>query len=374
MSDSPLVDPRAPRTGAPRTRCTAAAGCRCAAGATRTRSISRLSGPARAAAPWPASWPSTGFRSSGSMPARSGARSKISPRTRDRRKSCSGSGERIIGGDNPVQLGSNNSGQSVGGSTVHFQMVSLRVRPERFKARSKLGYAVDWPVEPEVMWHYYDRGRGRAEDLRPGQLSVGAAAAALPVPAARDQRRRAGAGARLRGARHRMGDDADRDVVGAARRRASLRLSRLLQVRLLDQRQAERAGHLDPARDPRRRRDPRSGDGRAHRDRARRTGHRRSLPPRGQMAAPAREKCRRRRLCDRDAAAPAQFGLREISRTGSPTAAAWSANISCRNRTTRCTAPSRRKSAGTRGRRHWRSPSTGTTPITARISPAATSI
>jgi choline dehydrogenase-like flavoprotein len=64
-------------------------------------------------------------------------------------------GPRIIGGDNPVQLGSNNSGQSVGGSTVHFQMVSLRGRPERFKARSKLGYAVDWPVEPEVMWDYY---------------------------------------------------------------------------------------------------------------------------------------------------------------------------------------------------------------------------
>jgi choline dehydrogenase-like flavoprotein len=64
-------------------------------------------------------------------------------------------GERIIGGNDPVQLGSNNSGQSVGGSTVHFQMVSLRMRPERLQARSKLGYAVDWPVDPEVMWRYY---------------------------------------------------------------------------------------------------------------------------------------------------------------------------------------------------------------------------
>ncbi|MGE3784669.1 MAG: GMC family oxidoreductase, partial [Alphaproteobacteria bacterium] len=67
-------------------------------------------------------------------------------------------GPRIIGGDDPVQLGSNNSGRSVGGSTVHFQMVSLRGRPERFKARSKLGYAVDWPVEPDVMWDYYTEG------------------------------------------------------------------------------------------------------------------------------------------------------------------------------------------------------------------------
>jgi len=64
-------------------------------------------------------------------------------------------GERITGGDDPVQLGSNNSGCSVGGSTVHFQMVSLRMRPERMKAWSKLGYAVDWPVEPEEMWRYY---------------------------------------------------------------------------------------------------------------------------------------------------------------------------------------------------------------------------
>jgi choline dehydrogenase-like flavoprotein len=64
-------------------------------------------------------------------------------------------GSRIIGGDNPVVLGTNNSGRSVGGSTVHFQMVSLRDRPERFKTRSRLGYAVDWPVEPEVMWRYY---------------------------------------------------------------------------------------------------------------------------------------------------------------------------------------------------------------------------
>src|SRR4051794_37444073 len=65
-------------------------------------------------------------------------------------------GERITGGGDPVELGSNNSGRSVGGSTVHFQMVSLRFRPERFKARTLLGYAVDWPVSPEEMWRYYD--------------------------------------------------------------------------------------------------------------------------------------------------------------------------------------------------------------------------
>ena len=63
--------------------------------------------------------------------------------------------ERICDGDNPLKLGSNNSGKSVGGSTVHFAMVSLRFRPEWFKCRTLLGYGVDWPVDWREMWHYY---------------------------------------------------------------------------------------------------------------------------------------------------------------------------------------------------------------------------
>jgi len=64
--------------------------------------------------------------------------------------------ERICDGDDPLVLGSNNSGKAVGGSTVHFAMVSLRFRPEWFKSRSKLGYGVDWPLDWREMWHYYD--------------------------------------------------------------------------------------------------------------------------------------------------------------------------------------------------------------------------
>ena len=63
--------------------------------------------------------------------------------------------DRISGGDNPVQLGSNNSGKSVGGSTVHFAMVSLRFRPEWFRSRTLLGYGADWPINWREMWHYY---------------------------------------------------------------------------------------------------------------------------------------------------------------------------------------------------------------------------
>ena len=92
--------------------------------------------------------------------------------------------ERIVDGDNPIQLGSNNSGKSVGGSTVHFAMVSLRFRPEWFKARTKLGYGADWPLDWREMWTLLRRGRAGAEDFRPGQLSVGTEATALSVPAA----------------------------------------------------------------------------------------------------------------------------------------------------------------------------------------------
>ncbi len=63
--------------------------------------------------------------------------------------------DRISAGDNPLQLGSNNSGKSVGGSTVHFAMVSLRFRPQWFKSRTQLGYGADWPLDWRQMWQYY---------------------------------------------------------------------------------------------------------------------------------------------------------------------------------------------------------------------------
>ncbi|HEX3953677.1 MAG TPA: GMC family oxidoreductase [Stellaceae bacterium] len=64
-------------------------------------------------------------------------------------------GERICDGADPLVLGANNSGRSVGGSTVHFAMVSLRFRPEWFKSRSLLGYGADWPLDWREMWNYY---------------------------------------------------------------------------------------------------------------------------------------------------------------------------------------------------------------------------
>jgi choline dehydrogenase-like flavoprotein len=62
---------------------------------------------------------------------------------------------RICTGKDPLQMGGKNSGKAVGGSMVHFAMVSLRFRPEWFKSRSLLGYGADWPLDWREMWSYY---------------------------------------------------------------------------------------------------------------------------------------------------------------------------------------------------------------------------
>ncbi|HEV2704141.1 MAG TPA: GMC family oxidoreductase [Steroidobacteraceae bacterium] len=64
---------------------------------------------------------------------------------------------RIVDGANPITMGGKNSGKAVGGSTVHFAMVSLRFRPEWFRSRSALGYGADWPLDWHDMWRYYTR-------------------------------------------------------------------------------------------------------------------------------------------------------------------------------------------------------------------------
>ena len=65
--------------------------------------------------------------------------------------------KRITAGESPIQMGGKNSGKAVGGSMVHFAMVSLRFRPEWFKSRTALGYGADWPLDWREMWHYYTR-------------------------------------------------------------------------------------------------------------------------------------------------------------------------------------------------------------------------
>jgi choline dehydrogenase-like flavoprotein len=69
--------------------------------------------------------------------------------------------ERITGGRDAVELGSNNSGRGVGGSTVHYSMIAMRAHPEDFRRRTvegDIGGAElrDWPFAFEELEPYYE--------------------------------------------------------------------------------------------------------------------------------------------------------------------------------------------------------------------------
>lgn len=69
--------------------------------------------------------------------------------------------ERVTGGGDPVELGANNSGRGVGGSTVHYSMVAMRAHPEDFQRATKDGAIAgadvrDWPIRFEDLEPYYE--------------------------------------------------------------------------------------------------------------------------------------------------------------------------------------------------------------------------
>jgi choline dehydrogenase-like flavoprotein len=64
---------------------------------------------------------------------------------------------RITGGTEPLELGANNSGRGVGGSTVHYAAFCPRFHPSDFRVRTCDGVAVDWPIDYEDLEPYYEQ-------------------------------------------------------------------------------------------------------------------------------------------------------------------------------------------------------------------------
>jgi choline dehydrogenase-like flavoprotein len=64
---------------------------------------------------------------------------------------------RVTGGDDPVQLGKNNSGHGVGGSMVHYAGYTPRFHPSDFETRTRDGVGADWPIRYEDLHHHYER-------------------------------------------------------------------------------------------------------------------------------------------------------------------------------------------------------------------------
>ncbi len=65
--------------------------------------------------------------------------------------------ERIIGGDDPVELGKNNCGRGVGGSMIHYAGFTPRFHPSDFEVYTRDGVAADWPITYEDLKPHYER-------------------------------------------------------------------------------------------------------------------------------------------------------------------------------------------------------------------------
>ncbi|WP_349897628.1 GMC family oxidoreductase [Parafrigoribacterium soli] len=67
---------------------------------------------------------------------------------------------REIGGNDPVPLGSNNSGRGVGGSMIHYAGYTPRFHPSDFHTRTGDGVGADWPIEYPDLKPYYEAIEG----------------------------------------------------------------------------------------------------------------------------------------------------------------------------------------------------------------------
>lgn len=64
---------------------------------------------------------------------------------------------RITGGTEPLELGANNSGRGVGGSTIHYAGFCPRFHPSDFRVKTQDGMAADWPISYEDLEPYYEQ-------------------------------------------------------------------------------------------------------------------------------------------------------------------------------------------------------------------------
>ena len=68
--------------------------------------------------------------------------------------------ERVIGGEDPIEMGKNNCGRGVGGSMVHYAGYCPRFHPSDFEIHTRDGVGVDWPISySELQPHYQELER-----------------------------------------------------------------------------------------------------------------------------------------------------------------------------------------------------------------------
>jgi choline dehydrogenase-like flavoprotein len=63
---------------------------------------------------------------------------------------------RWLDGEEELELGHRRDGRGVGGGTLHYGAVALRMWPEDFERKTRDGVSADWPVSYEELEPYYD--------------------------------------------------------------------------------------------------------------------------------------------------------------------------------------------------------------------------
>ena len=179
--------------------------------------------------------------------------------------------KRIVSGNDPIQMGKNNSGVGVGGSMTHFAGYVPRLHPSDFEMRTRDGVGVDWPISYWELQGVVRADRARAAG-RGRVLAVGRPAR-LPARPAPGRGRRVGRLAGRAQLRDRDARRPGRDHERRLRQPAALHLPRLLPRGLQGEREGLAADHALPRRDRARLRGARRLDGDARggrrRDRAR---------------------------------------------------------------------------------------------------------
>jgi choline dehydrogenase-like flavoprotein len=98
---------------------------------------------------------------------------------------------RWLTGGERLELGHRRDGRGVGGGTLHFGGVALRMWPEDFRRRSLDGVSEDWPITYEELEPYYDTVEREMQLSGPEAMPWGPKRTAYPQPphrqTARDQ-------------------------------------------------------------------------------------------------------------------------------------------------------------------------------------------
>jgi choline dehydrogenase-like flavoprotein len=89
---------------------------------------------------------------------------------------------RWLQGEEELELGHRRDGRGVGGGTLHYGAVALRLWPEDFERRSRDGLGADWPISYRELAPYYERVENEMMLSGPETMPWGPKRTSYPQP------------------------------------------------------------------------------------------------------------------------------------------------------------------------------------------------